>query len=282
MTNEIETADRATLIIGGNGKTGRRVAERLWGAGRAVRLGSRSQTPAFDWEDRGTWAGALDGMGAAYVTYFPDLLMPEAEERVGAFAKLAVDRGVRRLVLLSGRGEPAAQRAEEALKASGADWTIVRASWFAQNFSESLLADLIGSGEVALPVGPVGEPFIDADDIAEVVTESLLDDRHIGQLYEVTGSRLITFEQALAEIAAASGRPIRFVRITPAEFREGLLAAGLPAPMCAMLMELFTEVLDGRNASVTDAVQRVTGRPARDFSDYVREAVTRGMWRQAA
>ncbi|TIT50698.1 MAG: NmrA family transcriptional regulator, partial [Mesorhizobium sp.] len=155
-----DTAKNPTLILGGTGKTGRRLADRLTAQGLPVRIGSRSGTPPFDWENNMTWVSALDGIGAVYISYYPDLAVPGAAEAVGAFANLAVERGVRRLVLLSGRGEKEAQRAEEMLKASGADWTILRCAWFAQNFSESFLLDPLLAGEVALPVGNVGEPFV--------------------------------------------------------------------------------------------------------------------------
>ena len=126
-----------TLVLGGTGKTGRRVVERLRARGVAVRVGSRALP--FDWNDRSTWAAALDGVSAAYISYYPDLAIDGAPDAVGAFARLAAERGVQRLVLLSGRGEPEAQRAERAVQAAGAEWTVVRCSWFAQNFSESFM-----------------------------------------------------------------------------------------------------------------------------------------------
>lgn len=188
-----DTAKKPTLILGGTGKTGRRLADRLTAQGLPVRIGSRSGTPPFDWENNTTWEHALDGVGAVYISYYPDLAVPGAAEAVGAFANLAVERGVRRLVLLSGRGETEAQRAEEMLKASGADWTILRCAWFSQNFSESFLLDPLHAGEVALPVGTVGEPFVDADDIADAAVTVLTRQGHVGQLYELTGPRLLSF-----------------------------------------------------------------------------------------
>lgn len=181
------------LILGGTGKTGRRLAERLEASNIPVRIGSRSGNPAFDWSDRTGWAAALEGIGAVYISYYPDLAVPGAAEAVDEFARLASSRGVRRLVLLSGRGEPEAQRAEELVMASGADWTILRCAWFAQNFSESFLAEPVLAGEVALPVGDVKEPFIDADDIADVAAAVLSEDGHAGEVYELTGPRLISF-----------------------------------------------------------------------------------------
>ncbi len=140
MTNHI---DKPALILGGTGKTGRRVAEKLAARGHPIRVGSRSGQPSFDWTDERTWEPALNGVGAVYITYYPDLAVPGAADVVGAFARLAVKNGVKRLVLLSGRGEKEAQRAERAVQESGADWTILRCAWFAQNFSESFLINSV-------------------------------------------------------------------------------------------------------------------------------------------
>ncbi|MER8826037.1 NAD(P)H-binding protein [Mesorhizobium sp. M0938] len=273
-----DTVRKPTLILGGTGKTGRRLSDRLTAQGLPVRIGSRSGAPPFDWENNTTWEPALDGVGAVYISYYPDLAVPGAAETVGAFANLAVKRGVRRLVLLSGRGEAEAQRAEEMLKASGADWTILRCAWFAQNFSESFLLDPLLAGEVALPVGNVGEPFVDADDIADAAVTVLTQQGHIGQLYELTGPRLLSFAEAVAEIGKASGRDIRFIRISHAEFTAAVAGYELPAEFAWLLNELFTEVLDGRNETLTDGVQRVLGRAPKDFSAYVTETAATGIW----
>jgi uncharacterized protein YbjT (DUF2867 family) len=269
------------LIIGGTGKTGRRVATSLTATGIPVRIGSRTASPAFDWENPESWATALEGVSAAYITYYPDLAVPGAAEAVGDLARLAVRKGVRRLVLLSGRGEPEAQRAEQALQASGADWTIVRASWFMQNFSESMLLGPILAGEMALPVSSVREPFIHADDIADVVTAALTDGRHIGQLYEVTGPRMLTFAEATAEIVRATRRTINYLTITPEEFMQGLELEQVPADIAALVNELFTVVLDGRNEYLTDGVEKALGRRPRDFADYARETTATGIWEGA-
>ncbi|MBT1157635.1 NAD(P)H-binding protein [Aminobacter anthyllidis] len=266
------------LILGGTGKTGRRIAEQLTARNLPVRIGSRGATPSFDWDDRATWASALDGVGAVYISYYPDLAAPGAAEVVGAFAEFAVGMGVKRLVLLSGRGEPEAQQAEATVRQSGADWTILRCSWFMQNFSESFLLDAVLSGEVALPVGSVGEPFVDTDDIADASVAAFTDERHIGQLYELTGPRLLTFAEAVTEIARATGRDIRFFEISAADFKTGLVAAQLPHDVVGLLMMLFTEVLDGRNQHVVDGVSQALGRSARDFKDYAKTVAATGIW----
>ena len=275
MTNAADI--EKTLVLGGTGKTGRRVAARLAARGVPTRIGSRSGRPPFDWEQRSTWAPVLEGVGSAYISYYPDLAVPGAPETVGSFAELAVRSGVRRLVLLAGRGEPEAEAAEDAVRASGADLTIVRSTWFAQNFSEDYLADAVRSGEVALPARDVPEPFVDAEDIADVAVAALTDDRHIGEVYTLTGPRLITFAEALGEISESTGREIRYVPVSIDDFAAAAYH-DLPREFVELLTYLFGEVLDGRNARLEDGVQRALGREPRDFSDYAGAAAITGVW----
>ena len=274
----MNTNDETILVIGGTGKTGRRVAERLKARGVPVRIGSRSGEPPFDWDDRSTWEPALRGASAAYVSYYPDLAVPGTPELIGALAERAMAAGTRRLVLLSGRGEAEAERAEEALKASGAEWTIVRCSWFMQNFSESYFTEPLAAGELALPVGDVREPFVDAEDIADVAVAALTEDGHAGRLYELTGPRALTFAEAVAEIGRATGRSLRYTPIPIEAFEAGLKAEDAPPDLIALLRYLFTEVLDGRNEQLTDGVQRALGREPRDFTAFARRAAAEGAW----
>jgi uncharacterized protein YbjT (DUF2867 family) len=280
MTHITDTQE--TLVLGGTGKTGRRVVQRLRARGVPTRIGSRSGEPRFDWEDRSTWAPVLEGVRSAFVSYYPDLALPGAVETVGSFAELAVESGVPRLVLLAGRGEPEAEQAEHAVRESGADLTIVRSTWFAQNFSEDYWVDGIRGGELALPAGDVPEPFVDADDIADVAVAALTDDRHMGEVYELTGPRLLSFADAVDEIAEAVGRDIHYVPISLDDFAAAAAAQDAPAEIIELLTRLFGEVLDGRNAHLTDGVQRALGREPRDFSEYARDAAATGVWNPAA
>jgi uncharacterized protein YbjT (DUF2867 family) len=275
--NEVMTMD-TTLVLGGTGKTGRRVAERLGALGVPVRIGSRSGEPPFDWEKSETWAPTLEGMSSAYISYYPDLAVPGAVDVVGSLADLAVKEGVSRLVLLAGRGEEEAERAEQAVSDSGADLTIVRATWFMQNFSEDYIVEYILAGEIPLPAGDTPEPFVDADDIADVAVAALTDDKHIGELYELTGPRLLTFADTADEISKATARDIQYVPVSIKEFAAAAYEQHVPTEVVELLSYLFAEVLDGRNAHVTDGVQRALGREPRDFSDYAREAAASGVW----
>ncbi|MEQ8718116.1 MAG: NAD(P)H-binding protein [Acidimicrobiales bacterium] len=274
------TTPTTTVVIGATGKTGRRVAERMSVVGSTVRAASRSGEVHFDWNDRTTWTPALTGADAAYITYYPDLALPGAADVVGAFAELAVAHDVRRLVLLSGRGEEGARLAEQRVQDSGADWTLVRCAFFNQNFDEAF-ADAIRAGVLAVPGGQTVEPFLDADDIADVVVAALTDERHIGQLYELTGPRLMSFGDVATELSAVLGHEVRRVPLSTAEFTAELIAAGFPEGEAVPIAELFAEVLDGRNSHLTDGVMQALGREPRDFADYARDAAATGVWDRA-
>jgi uncharacterized protein YbjT (DUF2867 family) len=273
---------RTILVTGATGKTGSRIVERLAGTQHEVRIGSRSATPRFDWADRSTWARALRGVDAAYISFFPDLAVPGTGAVIQSFVDLAVESGVRRLVLLSGRGEDEAQRCEEIVRGAGVEWTILRASWFAQNFSEGYLLDPVLAGEVVLPAGAVREPFVDADDIADVAVAALTEDGHSGELYELTGPSLLTFADAVAEIGRAAGRDVRYVEVPVEEYAAAAAGSGLPRELVELVTYLFTEVLDGRNESLADGVQRALGRAPKEFGAYARAVAATGAWSPAA
>lgn len=256
-----------TLIIGGHGKTGRLVTQKLTALGHPVRPASRSTDPAFDWQDESTWPAVIDGAESAYITYHPDIALPGAAEQIGAFARAAVARGCRRLVLLSGRGEDGARRAEEALTASDADWTIVRSAFFMQNFTEGIWAEGIAHGSFTMLTGSAPEPFIDTDDVASVAVAALTDREHVGLVHDLTGPRLFTFHEAVDEISATGPRQIEYRELPADGFIATLQDAGLSAEEAGGLAALFGEVLDGRNAHTTDTVHRVLGRPPRELHD---------------
>lgn len=265
------------LVIGATGKTGRRVTDRLLAMGRTVRAASRSSATRFDWEDPTTWEPAVADVGAAYITYHPDLAFPGAAETVGEFARLAVARGVRRLVLLSGRGEEGAEHAERLVADSGAEWTVARCAFFAQNFDDALV-ESVRHGVIAVPGGDTREPFVDADDIADVVTAALTEPGHAGEVYELTGPRLMSFADVAADLAAAIGRDVTYVALTVEQFTAQLVGAGFPEGQARPIAELFAEVLDGRNAHLTDGVERALGRPPTDFAAYARRTAAAGAW----
>ena len=270
------------LVLGATGKTGRRIVKRLEDGGHKVRRGSRSATPSFDWNNEAGWDDCLAGVEAAYINYSPDLAMPGATDSIQAFVNRAKQHGVKHLVLLSGRGEEEAQACERIVQNSGIDWTIVRSSWFNQNFSEGAFVEMVLAGQITLPNVDTPEPFVDVDDIAEVATVALTEPGHVGEVYEVTGPRLLTLADVAAELSNATGRTIEYVPVPHDAFVAGVAESGAPEEVVWMLDYLFATVLDGRNAYLTDGVQRALGREPKDFADYAREIAATGAWRAVA
>ncbi|OUL60414.1 NAD(P)H-binding protein [Flavobacterium sp. AJR] len=267
------------LILGATGKTGRRVVERLKKITNVeTRLGSRNEKIPFDWENPESWADVIKDIDSVYITFQPDLAIPSAEDTIRRFTKFATQNGVQKMVLLSGRGEKEAQICEEIVKATAKHWTIIRASWFNQNFSESFFLDPILAGIVALPRAEALEPFTDADDIADVVVESLLYDIHNGQTYELTGPQLLTFGQAVAEIARATNRNITFQALTLEQYDQMLQEYQLPEDYIWLVNYLFEQVLDGRNSHITNDIERVLGRKPKDFTTYAQLTSKTGVW----
>lgn len=269
------------LVIGGTGKTGRRVVEGLTQLNQQVRIGGRSQTPAFDWHDPSTFGPALAGIDRAYIVYYPDLAVPGAKEAIAALAEAAKTAGLQKVVLLSGKGEREAELCEEIIATSGLNYTLVRASWFSQNFSESFLLDPILAGQVFLPMPEAQIPFVDADDIAEAVVKVLLDDAYNGQTFEITGPRTLTFEEAVYEIAKGSGRSLQYQAISLAAYNEAMKGAGVPDDYIWLFDYLFREVLSKpSNQAISHDFERLIGRPATDFADFVQKTAPSGVWNQ--
>ena len=282
-SNHIETVktNGLTLILGGTGKTGRRVAERLQARDVEIRIASRSSKSPFDWNDPGTWNAVLDGVTAVYITYAPDLAIPGATDSIRAFVDQAVMQGVQRLVLLSGRGEKEAQDCERIVQKSGVEWTVIRSSWFMQNFSEGEFLDMVMDGAITLPAGNVAEPFIDINDIADVAVAALTEPGHSYEIYEVTGPRLLTFSELAQEISQVAGREIPYIHIPNEAFAQAIAESGAPDDIAWLLNYLFNTILDGRNEHVCDGVKRALGRDPADFADYARRIAARGVWKQA-
>lgn len=274
MSNQI-------LVIGGTGKTGRKIVQKLKQQNQSVSIGSRSNDPSFDWSDPAGWPKALHNIDKMYISYYPDLAVPGAFEAIQNLVAVAKKAGVKKAVLLSGKGEKEAERCEQVVANSGMDYTLVRASWFNQNFSESFLLEPILAGHVALPMSHVQIPFVDTDDIAEVAVKVLLDDAHNGKTYEVTGPRTLTFQQVTQEIAEGIGRAIKFEAISLESYNTMLQSAGLPADYVWLIGYLFKDVLGNpKNQNISNDVEKVLGRKAKDFKEYIQDTIKSGIWNQ--
>jgi uncharacterized protein YbjT (DUF2867 family) len=273
--------EETILILGGTGKTGRRIAQKLNQMGKTIRIGSRSAQPSFDWSNPNGWAAVLEGIEKVYITFQPDLAVPGALQAIERFTAEALKAGVQKMVLLSGRGEKEAQLCEQVVMNSGADWTIVRASWFNQNFSESFFLDPILAGYVALPKGEAKVPYVDANDIADVVVETLLNDQHNGQIYELTGPEQLTFPQIVEAIAKATGRTIKFEPTSMETYLKTLKELQVPDDYIWLINYLFEEVLTEENSTITNDVERVLGRKPTSFTEYAKAIAATKVWNPA-
>ncbi|MFB4319131.1 NAD(P)H-binding protein [Actinomadura sp. 21ATH] len=288
MTNASVTS-APILVLGGRGKTGRRVVAGLRDRGLPVRAASRTAVspPAgarFDYADQTTWGPALDGVRAVYLV--PMLEFVDAAT-VAAFVRRAAGEGVRRIVLLSARGEdheahPHQEPVERVVRESVPEWTILRAAWFAQNFSEDFLLEPVLSGELALPAGEGREAFVDAGDIADVAVAALTDAAHASRVYELTGPEALSFRTAADLIAKASGREVRYTPVDRATYARALAGQGYPDEVVEVVADLMETIGRGAGEAVDDAVPRVLGRPARSFADYAEEAAAAGAWKPGA
>jgi uncharacterized protein YbjT (DUF2867 family) len=272
-------SDEMVLVTGATGKTGRRVARILEERGVAHRAVSRASAIRFDWEDRSTWDAAVEGATSMYLVlaYLDDT---DAAEAIAGLARRAAAAGVRRAVLLSTPdiGEHG-HATERALEAAGIESTVLRLRWFFQNFSEDFLLAPILGGELRLAAGDGLEGFIDAEDIAEVAVAALTEAGHAGEVYELTGPRLMSFGDTVAEIAKATGNDIRYQALTTEAFVAEQVANGVPEEFAQVLAGVTEQMRSGRFATLTGDVERVLGRPARDFTDYARETAAQGVWR---
>ncbi|MEV7570750.1 NmrA family NAD(P)-binding protein [Streptomyces tanashiensis] len=269
------------LVLGGTGKTGRRVVSRLGARGYEVRAASRKGPARFDWHDENTWEPVLDGVGAAYLV---DSMRSDAAASLSAFGKLAASGGVERLVLLSHRdwvvpeGEEKLP-CERAVRESGAEWTLLKPAWFAQNFSEDpFFRSQVADGEMVWSAGAGTEPFVDVEDIADVAVAALTEDGHAGQAYELSGPRLLTLGAVAEEIARETGRAITYRPVAPDDFTTHAADRGLPEDFTALLNTLFGWISENRFATLGDGVQRALGREPRDFTEYVRATAATGIW----
>ena len=275
------TTVSTTLVIGASGTTGSRVVARLAAAGHGVKAASRRATPVlgaapvrFDWYDPSTHAAALDGADRVY------LIPPPADSDPVAvmvpFLRQARAAGVHRAVLLSSsaipEGGPAVGSVHRALPDLVEQWAVLRPSWFMQNFTgkhaHALSIRERGSILTATGSGRVG--FIDAEDIAAVAFRALTDEHAPDTDLVLTGPEALSYDDIAAIMTEVTGRLVVHRSLSCEQMRDRL-AAQIPEEFAAMLAGLDRAIAEGSEDRVTDAVQRLTGRPARTFRAFLEE-----------
>lgn len=265
-----------TLILGGAGRSGSRIHNRLIRLGVPTRLVSRRT--GFDWDSPATWSHALRGASAAFVCFTPDLAFPGVPEKMEALGSLAAREGLQRLVLLSGRGEEGARASEAALRRAGVPTTVLRCSWFQQNFSEHFLTGPVRRGRLRLPAPDVPEAFVDLDDVADAAVVTLTRPHPGNDTYELSGPELLTFAEAAEILSEARQSTVTFESVDVESFVADLALDGVPGSEAEPLAYLFTDILDGRNASLVHGVQEVLERQPSSLRSFARRAAAAGAW----
>jgi uncharacterized protein YbjT (DUF2867 family) len=261
-----------TLILGGTGKTGRRIVERLAALGVDAVAGSRHPQPGlpsilFDWDD--TTTHVLDDVDTLYL--MPPALRVDHVGIVTAFIEQAAS--VRRVVFLSARGVDVAppnplRAIETMLQDSGLAWSVLRPTWFNQNFTEGVFAGGIADGVIVAPTGDGAVPSIDADDIADVAVALLTRPKLDGAAYDISGPTALSFAEMAAHISSASGRVVRHVELDRQAWEDGATGAGLPGDYAVLLGTIFDVIRNGWDAHISDGVEQVLGRAPRSFGDW--------------
>lgn len=264
---------RQVLVTGARGKTGREVVRLL--ADRpdvTVRAGSSRPGAAtrFDWADPATWPAATAGVDAIYLVR-PDL--EDAPALIGELLKVAPDRA--RVVLLSEQRieamppEAWAHHVEAAVTGASQAWTLLRPSWFTQVFTDKryFLDAIRDQGVLPMPVGDAPIAWIDTRDIAAAAVVALLEPGHAGHAYDLTGPAAVSCPDVAERITAARGRVVRHV----SEPLEAVLEAVESPWMQKILREVYEGVIEGRFATVTDEVERLTGHAPRTVGSFVAE-----------
>jgi uncharacterized protein YbjT (DUF2867 family) len=280
-----DMSEHPILVTGATGKSGRRVVSQLRAKGLPVRAAARNGEHFFDWTDSGTWDAALEGVRSVYIVQL------DGTKLVRPFIERAVRHGVQRIVLASGRGIDNPDYAkdssgilegivdsEAAVRESGLEWSISRPGWFAQNFSEGFFADAVLAGELRLPAGDGAAGFVDAEDIASVVVATLTEDRHAGQIYELSGPRAVTLAEAVATISEATGREIRYVPLSVEEYIAELVQQGRPPADAEAFADVIEPLREGTDEYLSDGVQRALGRPPRTFAEFAKSTAVAGGW----
>jgi uncharacterized protein YbjT (DUF2867 family) len=268
------------LIVGGTGTTGSRVADQVRGPGVAVRIATRRPSAAehvrFDWTEPRSHAGVLTGIDAIYLV--APIGVTEPASLVEPFLATALHAGVRRVVLLSSSAIPEGGTGlgglHRLVRTTVPEWTVLRPSWFMQNFlgDHPVGTAVRESGEIVTATGDGRVAFIDAADIAAVAARALTDEEPHNTSYVLTGPEALSYADTAAIIAGVTGRPIRHRPVGPAELTDRLTAAGYPRDFAELLPGLDVAISTGTEDRVTTTVPELTGRPARSFTDFARDA----------
>jgi uncharacterized protein YbjT (DUF2867 family) len=276
------------LVTGATGNVGREVVSQLLARGEKVRVFTRDATRVAHWGDRVEVATGDFTRPETFAQALPDVdgafIMNGALDG-GVFRQLiaaAKSHANLRIVFLSTifAGSPESpigqlhKDKEDVIRASGLSGKFVRAGSFMTNAyqwistikGEGVVYNALGAGKAA-PIAP--------EDIAAVAVHALTDANPSVEVFEVTGSELLSVPEQVAILATALGKPIKSIDVPAESAVQGMLRAGLPAPVATAVAQSFAAIRDGRMAIVKDTVKQVTGKQPRTFQSWAQEYASR-------
>jgi len=282
------TTPGTTLLLGGTGKVGRRIARLLQAANRPALIASRSGTApagmdgvAFDWTDRSTYARAFEvaraPITAVYITAPPSM---DFLSTVVAFIDLAREKGVGRFVFMSSSvAEPGVfdhGKTHAYLKELGdrgeVEWAVLRPTWFQENFTESYSRESIArDGKLFSAAGDGKVPFVSADDIAAVGFEALTSRPAPNTDYVILGPELLTYDDVANIFTEVLGKKVVHIDIPESEREAQLVGLGFPPDIAKVLAVMDTAVKHGAENKLNDVVLGVTGKAPKSFRTFAEE-----------
>jgi uncharacterized protein YbjT (DUF2867 family) len=263
------------LVTGATGTTGSRLTAFLAARDVSTRLATRTPRSAghvrFDWADRDTHGDALRGASAVYL--IAPIGVSDPVPMVDVFLGEARRQGVRRVVALSSsalpEGSPGLGAVHQLVRTTMPEWTVLRPSWFMQNFTgDHLVAHGVRGGEIVTATGDGKVAFIDATDIAAVAGHALIDDVPHNTEHILTGPAALSYADAAEILTRQIGRTVRHRSVPADEAARGITAHGIPAEFANVLAAMDVDIRDGAEDRVTCTVENVTGRPARSFGAF--------------
>lgn len=267
------------LVFGASGVVGSELVKLLKASGHPVRVTTSkpSEGPSSVQVNLQTGEGikaAFEGVDKVFI------LSPagyaDQYKMLSPLIQEAKRRGLKKVVLMTAMGANAVEtspfrRAEIELEKSGLKYNILRPNWFMQNFNSFWIQGILSQGKILLPAGLAKTSFIDARDISAVAARLLTTDKFDNQAFDLSGPEDLTHAEVAAKISAVSGRTVTYEDIQPSAFREGLLAAGLPADYTDFLVMIIGFLREGYSAGVRSSVKDILGREPGSFDAYARD-----------
>lgn len=273
------------LVTGATGNVGRAVVQALRARGLPARPGQREPTSdpdavVLDFLRPETFAPALAGAGGLFLLRPPPI--SDVKATLDVLVDTAVAAGVRRIVFLSvigadQRGYIPHAKVEKHLTQSAAEWTFLRAGFFAQNLGDAYRPDIREHNALFVPAGAGRAAFVDVRDVGEVAARAFAEHGHVGAAYTLTGPEALSFAEVAALLTTALGRDIRYARPGVARYLWRMHRRGLPLGQALVQAVLHVGLRYGQAEAVDPTLASLLAHPPRTLAQYIADHLE--LWR---